>query len=99
MTAGVEVATQTWIRAVEEFGWSPESVDMFAMHQVSQVHTQKMADTVGFGLDTQTKIWPIEAVNDDVPPSSEELCRNVSSGGYVGSRGEGSQCRVRKPIV
>jgi 3-oxoacyl-[acyl-carrier-protein] synthase-3 len=51
MKNGVSLAEKTWALAVRQSGWSAESVDLFAMHQVSQVHTQRMAESVGFGLE------------------------------------------------
>ncbi len=58
MIEGVALATRTWERALLEYGWAPQEVDLFAMHQVSQVHTQRMADTVGFGLDKTILLYP-----------------------------------------
>jgi len=44
------VAQRTWAQAQKELGWSAESVDLFALHQVSELHTQELARAVGFDL-------------------------------------------------
>ena len=58
MIEGIALAERTWAAALSEFGWTADSVDMFAMHQVSQVHTQRMADSVGFGIDKTVLLYP-----------------------------------------
>lgn len=58
MIEGVALAERTWARALAEFGWNPESVDFFAMHQVSHVHAQRMARTVGFELEKTLLLFP-----------------------------------------
>lgn len=58
MQNGVALAEETWQLAVAESGWTAETVDFFAMHQVSQVHTQRMAQSVGFGLEKTVLLFP-----------------------------------------
>ena len=58
MIEGVALAERTWAAAIEEFGWTAESVDLFAMHQVSQVHTQRMAQSIGFSLERTVLLYP-----------------------------------------
>lgn len=55
---GVAVAQRTWQRAQEAFGWTINSVDHFAMHQVSELHTQTLASTIGFPLDKAFLVYP-----------------------------------------
>jgi len=58
MVEGVALAERTWDTALQDFGWTADSVDLFAMHQVSQVHTQRMAESVGFSLDRTVLLYP-----------------------------------------
>jgi len=58
MTQGVAIAARTWARAQETFGWSSDNVDLFALHQVSEMHTQGLARTIGFSLDRAPLIYP-----------------------------------------
>ena len=55
---GVALAARTWQRGRDEFGWSSESVDQFAVHQVSELHTQEVARALGFGLEKTLLIYP-----------------------------------------
>lgn len=58
MNHGVALAKETWKKAVDDSGWPVDSVDFFAMHQVSRVHTQRMAETVGFALEKTLLLYP-----------------------------------------
>src|SRR5450759_3382793 len=49
LEAGLEVGALTWKEAVDTFGWDPAGFDLYALHQVSLVHTRAMCDR--FGLD------------------------------------------------
>jgi acyl-CoA:acyl-CoA alkyltransferase len=55
---GVELASRTWQRAKAEFGITAEQVDLFALHQVSELHTQELARTLGVSLDKAHLIYP-----------------------------------------
>lgn len=55
---GVGLAGRTWSAAQAELGWPVEEVDQFALHQVSQVHTQKLAETVGIDLQRVLLLYP-----------------------------------------
>jgi len=55
---GVALAQRTWAQAQKELGWSAESVDLFALHQVSELHTQELARAVGFDLAKAFLIYP-----------------------------------------
>ncbi|MEO6952631.1 MAG: 3-oxoacyl-ACP synthase III [Polyangia bacterium] len=55
---GVAIAQRTWERAQKTFGWTADSVDHFAMHQVSELHTQTLSSTLGFPLDKAFLVYP-----------------------------------------
>ena len=50
LMAGVQLASQVWQRAQEEMGWSAEALDHLVLHQVSQVHTATLGQTLGLPL-------------------------------------------------
>lgn len=58
LTHGVALAARTWARAQEVFGWRGEEVDLFALHQVSELHTQELARSLGFDLGRAHLIYP-----------------------------------------
>jgi len=58
LTHGVELAARTWARAQEEFGWAPDTIDLYALHQVSELHTRELSRTLGFGLDKTVLVYP-----------------------------------------
>ena len=49
--AGVQLAHQVWTSAQEEMGWSAEQLDHLILHQVSQVHTHTLGQTLGLPLE------------------------------------------------
>ena len=55
---GVALAARTWQQAQDEFGWTSESVDQFAIHQVSELHSQEVARALRFSLDKTLLIYP-----------------------------------------
>jgi len=104
MNHGVALAEETWATAVRESGWDADSVDFFAMHQVSQVHTQRMADSVGFGLDRTVLLYPEYG---NVGPASIPLVLThaieqgrVHAGGRVvlGGIGSGLNCTAARVL-
>ncbi len=58
LLAGLELAAQTWKEAVDTFDWDPEAVDVYAVHQVSQVHTRAVCDTLGLDIEKFPLIFP-----------------------------------------
>ncbi len=58
LLAGLEVAAQTWKEAVDSFDWDPEAVDVYALHQVSSVHTRAVCDTLGLDIARMPLIFP-----------------------------------------
>ena len=98
LAAGLELANRTWIRAQQVFGWTAESVDLFALHQVSELHTQELARTLGFPLAKAALVYP-ELGN--VGPASVPMAlaqardaERLSSGDQVilGGIGSGLNC-------
>ena len=55
---GLQLAARTWQRTQTEFGFSAAMVDLFALHQVSELHTQELARTLGISLDKTHLIYP-----------------------------------------
>ncbi len=58
LNAGVALAKKTWTRSQEHLGWNQNEVELFALHQVSQVHTQKLAEAVGFDMERTFLLYP-----------------------------------------
>lgn len=67
MTHGVALAQRTWQAATEEIGWRLDSVDLFALHQVSGPHTAELARVVGFDVD---RAFPIYGELGNIGPAS-----------------------------
>ena len=47
LAAGMELAGRTWSEAVAAFDWDAAGYDVYALHQVSKVHTRAVARTDG----------------------------------------------------
>lgn len=58
LTAGVELARQTWTQAGLELGWTPDTLDTVVMHQVSRAHTGKIVEALGLDLGRVVEIYP-----------------------------------------
>ncbi len=58
LVAGLDVAKETYQDAYAAFGFQDEKVDLYAVHQISQVHTQMMSDLLGLDHDKVPKIFP-----------------------------------------
>jgi 3-oxoacyl-[acyl-carrier-protein] synthase-3 len=58
LVAGLDLATRTWAKATEEFGWTAESFNHFVLHQVSKAHTEKLSGVLGLDLDKIFRIYP-----------------------------------------
>lgn len=58
LIAGLELAGQTYERARAEFGWTPENVDEYVIHQVSGTHTNSLCQTLGLDLKKVLAIFP-----------------------------------------
>lgn len=58
LVAGLEVAAATWKEAVDTFGWDPRSFDLYAVHQISKVHTRAICDTLSLDESRFPLIYP-----------------------------------------
>lgn len=50
LQAGLELGRLTWKEAVDCYGWDPAAFDLYAIHQVSAVHTRAVCDTLGLDV-------------------------------------------------
>ena len=57
LTAGVDLATQLWDDAREEFEW--DDMDRYVVHQVSSVHTGKTAQALGLDESRIPLTFPV----------------------------------------
>ena len=67
MVAGLELAQQTFAMAQRELGWSAETLDEVVIHQVSRLHTEKLAAALGVDV---SKIHGIYEEHGNVGPAS-----------------------------
>jgi 3-oxoacyl-[acyl-carrier-protein] synthase-3 len=58
LEAGLEVGLRTWKEAVDAFGWDPDGFDVYAVHQVSTVHTRAVCSTLGIDSDRVPLTFP-----------------------------------------
>lgn len=58
LVAGLDVAKETYQEAYTAFGFQDEKIDLYVVHQISQVHTQAMTDLLGLDADKVPKIFP-----------------------------------------
>lgn len=94
LSAGLELATRTWAKAVDELDWSVDALDQVVMHQVSRVHTEHLARTLGVPLERVPMIFP---EHGNVGPASVPMTLakaaadgRVKRGDRVGLMGIGS---------
>lgn len=59
LMAGLSLAWTTWRQAQEELGWTNANIDEYVVHQVSAVHTSKLAESFGADLARFHKIYPL----------------------------------------
>jgi 3-oxoacyl-[acyl-carrier-protein] synthase-3 len=94
LTAGLELAQQTFELARTTLGWSPVALDEVVMHQVSRQHTERLTQQLGIA---PPKVHAIYREHGNVGPASvpmvlaksEELGR-LRQGMRVGLMGIGS---------
>ncbi|MEM1032873.1 MAG: 3-oxoacyl-ACP synthase III [Myxococcota bacterium] len=100
MEHGVDLARRTWARATEALGWTLDSVDLYALHQVSGPHTAELARQVGFD---ENRAFPIYAEFGNTGPASipmvlaeAEAADEIAPGDRVvlGGIGSGLNCTV-----
>lgn len=58
LEAGLTLAAQTWKEAVESFDLVDDNVDLYAIHQVSKVHTSAVSDQLGAAADKVFRTFP-----------------------------------------
>lgn len=58
LRAGLQVGAETWKLAVESFEWDPAGFDMYAVHQVSKVHTRAVCEMLNLDRDRFPLIFP-----------------------------------------
>jgi acyl-CoA:acyl-CoA alkyltransferase len=58
LSAGLGLAARTWERAADVLGWSVDELDHAVLHQVSKVHTEHLARTLGIPLSRVPLIFP-----------------------------------------
>jgi acyl-CoA:acyl-CoA alkyltransferase len=56
LTAGMQLATDLWRDAAEDFDW--DDMNCYVVHQVSQVHTAKTAESLGLPMDRIPLTFP-----------------------------------------
>jgi 3-oxoacyl-[acyl-carrier-protein] synthase-3 len=58
LVAGLEIAAATWKEAVDTFDWDPRSFNLYAVHQISKVHTRAICDTLNLDESRFPLIYP-----------------------------------------
>lgn len=58
LEAGVQVGQRTWAQACEAFGWDDSTFDLYAVHQVSTVHTRAICHRLGLDQAKFPLIFP-----------------------------------------
>jgi 3-oxoacyl-[acyl-carrier-protein] synthase-3 len=58
LMAGLDVAKETYQEAYSQFDFQDETVDLYLVHQISQVHTQMVGDLLGLDHDKIPRIFP-----------------------------------------
>lgn len=97
---GVALAKRTWERAVETLRWPLDSVDLFALHQVSGPHTTELARVVGFDTTRAHAIYPeqgnIGPASVPIVLADADAAGRLSPGDRVilGGIGSGLNCTV-----
>ena len=67
MFAGIELASKTWQKAQQTFGWNVDQLDELVLHQVSKVHTTQLAQALRLPM---SKILPIYPEYGNVGPAA-----------------------------
>ncbi|MGI8691656.1 MAG: 3-oxoacyl-ACP synthase III [Geodermatophilaceae bacterium] len=58
LAAGLQIAASTWKEAVDTFGWDPRGFHLYAVHQISKVHTRAICDTLNLDQNCFPLIYP-----------------------------------------
>jgi 3-oxoacyl-[acyl-carrier-protein] synthase-3 len=97
---GVALARRTWELAQKQLGWNADMVDLFALHQVSQLHTQELARSVGFDVSKAFLIYPelgnVGPASVPVVLSKALEAERIAPGDHIvlGGIGSGLNCTV-----
>ena len=97
---GVDLAQRTWALAQKALGWTSESVDFFALHQVSELHAQELARSIGFDVAKAFLIYPelgnVGPASIPVVLSKALEAERISPGDHIvlGGIGSGLNCTV-----
>lgn len=59
LSAGLVLARETWRDAVDAFGWTPDTIDVAFMHQVSRAHTRAVTSALGLRPDRLPLLYPL----------------------------------------
>jgi len=59
LVAGLEIAAATWKEAADAFDWDPRGFDLYAVHQISKVHTRAICDTLNLDESFFPLIYPL----------------------------------------
>ncbi len=59
LEAGLQVGALTWKEAVDAFSWDASGFDLYAVHQVSTVHTRAVCETLGLETAKFPLIFPM----------------------------------------
>lgn len=58
LVAGLELASQTYVKAKRELGWDDDGLDEYVLHQVSATHTAKLSELLRLNRDKIHAIYP-----------------------------------------
>jgi len=56
--AGLGLAVRTWHRAAAELGWTVDTHQYYAQHQVSKAQSEKFGEILGLDLDKVYELYP-----------------------------------------
>ena len=100
---GLQLAARTWKRTQSEFGFGAAMVDLFAIHQVSELHTQELARTLGISLDKTHLIYPdlgnVGPASVPMVLSKAQDAERLSPGDRVALAGIGSGLNCTAGVV
>ncbi len=92
LLAGLQLAHETWDKANTQLGWKESDLSMFAIHQVSKVHTEKLCEMLGIPAE---KVPTIYGEHGNIGPASlpttlSKAADRLTKGDRVGLLGIGS---------
>ena len=81
LRAGLDLAKEAWQEAFSQFAFQDETVDMYAIHQISSVHTQAVSDLLELDSDKVPRIFP--KFGNTGPASVPMLLSMEDAGGRI----------------